>query len=188
MKTCDFPPIRYADSIVNRLRKNRRLSGLSAIETCAIFAVVGTALAIFVPTFFRGLETDRMAEAPRVLALLEKGISKYYVKSHNGDRHCLPEQVGPTRAVVDGDPAILAADELELWSAFGLDENERVRFQYEIKSEHSGCDVDVGTRIDLRAFADFDRDGSSSEFRRILRVGPEGLQSDGILYVRDRVE
>ncbi|NOY92148.1 MAG: hypothetical protein GXP55_13200, partial [Deltaproteobacteria bacterium] len=54
-------------------RRARRREGLSLVEASAAVALLGTALAVFVPVFFRELKTSRISEAPENLARLQAG-------------------------------------------------------------------------------------------------------------------
>ncbi len=81
---------------------------LSLIEGSLLVGVVGTALAIFLPTFIREVHSSKVAEAPRMLEELAGHVAAYYSEAQpgpQGDRRgCLPAPAGPTPRLPSPDP------------------------------------------------------------------------------------
>jgi len=181
-------------------RPARRQQGLSLVEASAAVALLGTALAVFVPVFFRELRTSRIAEAPENLARLHALSAVYFDTSHvvagESLRRCLPDATG--RAPLAPSPVAqevdFSADGLPggaSFQALGFSPDRPLYFSYEVTPTLAGCGLEgEGPQLLLRAYGDLDGDGLESTFERASSIDPESLTlvPDGALQVRNRTE
>ena len=184
-----------------RAKRSRQRAGLSLVEASLGVALVGTALAVFVPVFFRELRTSRISEAPDNLARLHAGAAAYFDAVHAlhdtpRQRRCLPDATGRAPAVPG--PAAqqvdFASDDVPgapTWRALGFAPERPVYFSYEVTPTQVGCELTgEGPQLILRAYGDLDGDGMESTFERAAAIGPDSRQlvPSGALYARDRTE
>jgi type II secretory pathway pseudopilin PulG len=185
----------------------RRREGLTLVEASVVIALVGIALAIFVPAFVRELRISRTAEAAARLSELHRRAALYFAATHvpeaeeGGDAlapvgpQCLPEPAGPTprRPSADGEEvAFEEAPSGATWAALGFAPLGPLRYAYTFEPTTAGCGLRApeGTYLlTLRAEGDLDEDGERSVFERRATATSEGdLVPFGFLYVRDRAE
>lgn len=186
---------------MSRRARSKEL-GLTLLEAALLFAIIGGALAAFVPVFFRELNTSKVAEASANLELLHQLTESYFNTSFEDEEGivregCLPPSAGPipekpspTRVPLELDPE--SEDEsIRIFAALGFDPGE-VRYRYSIVTHHPGCGLerrDQGPDIEFIAEGDLDDDGAFSLFIRGAAIDEEGKLSPlGPLRVRDRVE
>ena len=181
-----------------RLRASRsRVNGWTLVETAIVICVVGSLIAIFVPTFSARLRTSKIDEPPLVLAQLHEAVKAYYESSHGGHRHCLPESVGPvpveTRQEAEAvdftgphQPGRMT------FEALGFETQRPLRYRYELWTRRAGCGVTLRpghTLFTLRATGDLDGDGVLSSFERRATVDDnDRVVPAGILHIRRRME
>ena len=124
-------------------------SGMSLLEASAMASIVGTLLAVFVPTFARSLRLSKTAEATTNLTDLHQRTAAYFSARHGeaaGTRRwCLPDEAGPT-------PRFPSARRMEFdfgadnvpgsatWRAIGFQPGP-VRFRYSLIPEAAGCGI-----------------------------------------------
>ena len=179
----------------------RRLHGLSLVEASVGVAVVGSALAVFVPVFFRELRTSRIAEAPQNLARLHAGAATYFAAAHTDEdgtsrRRCLPAASGRApRAPAAHAQSVQFQEESSpgaaTFAALDFEPGEPVYYSYEVSPTRAGCDIEgEGPLLTLRAYGDLDGDGDESTFERVSAASADGttLVSAGALHVRRRTE
>ena len=92
-----------------RRRVPRRVVGaLSLIEGSFLVGIVGTVLAVFLPTFFREMNTSKVAETAEMMSLIADRAAAYYSTGHDTSRgrrrRCLPPSAGPTPPLPSGEP------------------------------------------------------------------------------------
>ena len=94
-----------------RLRRTRVEGALSLIEGSLVVFLVGTFLAVFIPTFFREIHTSKVAEATEMMELIAEHASAYYNTSHEtargSRRRCLPSAAGPTPPLPSEEPVVV---------------------------------------------------------------------------------
>ncbi|MEO0326165.1 MAG: hypothetical protein AAF447_24665 [Myxococcota bacterium] len=174
----------------------RRQAGVTLIEACAIFCLVGVGLAVFVPTFFRRVRTSKFEEPTQLLEDLDRRARAYYRARHEGGARCLPAALGPTPADVSPNAAPFLAgsppDAEAGWAALGFAPEREVRFRYRFEPAAEGCGVEVppGEPLyRLRAEGDLDGDGVLSRFERLATLSDDGrVVPLGPLRVTDRTE
>lgn len=181
------------------MKRNRR-RGVSLLETAFGLAILGSLLAIFVPTFVRSLHTSKTGEAVDRLAEMHARTATYFgtsfVDGTTTRRWCLPDEAGPTPRAPTANPveydfSAENAPGRETWVAIGFDP-ERTRFRYSLVPESTGCGIRRPARVSVVTFVaegDLDLDGHLSRFERAASVDPEGhLVPEGALHVDDPVE
>ncbi len=179
-----------------RRRGVRRRAGVTLIEACAIFCLVGVALAVFVPSFIRRLRTSKLDEPRALLEELDRRAQAYYRTRQGNRARCLPPEVGPTPADVGPEAApFLAGSTPEAeasWAALGFAPDRDVYFRYTFEPAEEGCGVDVPAGEPLyriRAEGDLDGDGALSRFERRATLDADGrVVPLGPLRVSDRTE
>ncbi|MFW6067478.1 MAG: pilus assembly FimT family protein [Myxococcota bacterium] len=179
-----------------------RTEGLTFVEVALLIAVVGSLLAVFVPTFVAHLRSSKTAEAAEQLARLHEHAAAYFLRAHPQDSgimgwQCLPEAAGPAPAEPSEDPVPVDFTDPEMpghatWQALGWQPEERLRYRYTFAPEQAGCGLrapDGEPVLTLRAEGDLDGDGTLSTFERLATVSKHGeLIPAGVLFVRNRME
>ena len=170
------------------------------MEAATLVSVVGTLLAVALPTLGRAVRPSKLTEATEQLDSLYHAVAAYYATprsaAQGGITHCLPGAAGPTPEVPSQSP--LRTDFLaqssqgaSTWKDLGFTPSVPLRFRYSFAPAVSGCSRSVsdGRVLVLRAEGDLDGDGLYSSFERRAKVLPGGkLQPDPVLHVQDRVE
>jgi type II secretory pathway pseudopilin PulG len=180
------------------LRSNARRAGFSALEISAAVSVVGTLLAVAVPTLTRTIQVSKVAEASQQLEALYRGAAAYYAVARRveGGRtaHCLPAPAGPTPEVPAVSPVAVdfaQSKGASTWAALGFAPSAPLRFRYTFAPEVSGCALEHSSApvLTLRAEGDLDGDGHYSVFERRAAILPKGqLRAEPVLHIDDRVE
>lgn len=175
-----------------------RTSGVTMVQTAALVALIGSLVAVGVPTFMRTVRRSKVAEASTELERLYQATATYYVARHGSDRsrtHCVPDAAGPTPASPSADPVEIAfAAEGEAgaatWKALGFQPQGAIRYSYAFVPESIGCESrSHGAIAVLRAHGDLDGDGERSLFERRVSVDRNhDLTSGDVLLMHDRVE
>jgi hypothetical protein len=171
---------------------------LSLLEAGLLFCVVATVLAVFVPEFFERLRTNKLSEAPELLAELQQRAESYYATDWgDGRRHCLPPSAGPTPIEPSEDPVPVdfTAEDQEggaSWEALGFTPTRPIRFSYRYTTTEHGCgllgDGETAT-ITLSAEGDLDGDSQRSRFERTAVLTADGrMRPLGPLQVQQRIE
>lgn len=166
-----------------------------------IVSVIGTLLAIAVPTLGRTIRVSKLTEASEQLDALYRATAAYYAvpRELEGGRtaHCLPPPAGPTPAVPSVQPIAVdfadkAATGAATWVALGFTPSDPLRFRYTYLPSAWGCSLPRGgvpVQISLRAEADLDGDGVYSQYERRAQILMSGeLRPELVLHVEDRVE
>lgn len=177
-----------------------------------MIGLIGTFLAVFVPTFFREIHTSKVAEASEMMAEIAERAAAYYNTSQEtvrgSRRRCLPDAAGPTPSVPSEEPVLVdfslapnlpEAEEntdpeemgIETWMAIGMTTDRELRFSYEFKPSRAGCGVmaqEEQPLFTIRANGDLDGDGELSTFEQGYRVVRGNVEPFGILQVNSRVE
>lgn len=183
-------------------RPRLREAGLTLVEAAVVVCLVGVALAVFIPTFFRELRTSKVSEASEQLQELFTATASYYDARHDvegdgADRACLPEAAGPTPSEPsqDGEVVDFGAEDLEgrdTWLALEFAPERPLRYRYRFTPAATGCGLvtDVPTPlVTLRAEGDLDGDSELSRFELSAGLDDEGvLRRSAVLYVRHRIE
>lgn len=178
-----------------------RKAALTLVEAALVVCLLGIALAVFLPTFFRELRTSKVSEASEQLQVLFQATSAYYEHRHEvegdgADRACLPEAVGPTPAEPTQDGVIVdfAAEDIEggaTWRALEFAPSRPLRYRYSLTPAVTGCGLVADTPsplITLTAEGDLDGDGELSRFELNAAIDDDVLTRTGVLYVRHRIE
>ncbi|MFK7998083.1 MAG: hypothetical protein AB8H86_00755 [Polyangiales bacterium] len=197
-----------------RLRRTRVEGALSLIEGSLAVGLIGTFLAVFIPTFFREIHTSKVAEATDMMELIAERAGAYYNTSHEtgrgSRRRCLPGPAGPTPPLPSEDPVAVEFTQpptlpdpevevedmepgigTETWLAIGLSTERELRFAYTFEPSRAGCGVMAREGEPLfvvRANGDLDGDGEHSTFEQGYRVRRGNVEAFGVLHVRRRVE
>ena len=176
---------------------SRRRPGLSLVEVGLIACLVGTLLAIFVPTFIDRVRTNRIAEAPELLEQLYRRTASYFETDWSGREHCLPAEAGPTPTQPSPDPQAVdfAAEDVlghASWAALGFQPERPIRFSYRFVPYQDGCNLEGPAdrpAVTFTAVGDLDGDKVHSRFERAASIdSAEGLVPVGALQVYQRVE
>lgn len=198
-----------------RLRRTRVEGALSLIEGSLAVGLIGTFLAVFIPTFFREIHTSKVAEATDMMELIAERAGAYYNTSHEtgrgSRRRCLPDGAGPTPDLPSEEPVPVdftqaptlpdpevevenaEAEEsgVETWLAIGLSTERELRFAYTFEPSRAGCGVMAPEDEPLfvvRANGDLDGDGIQSTFEQGYRVRRGSVEPFGVLHINQRVE
>lgn len=196
-----------------RLRRTRVEGALSLIEGSLVVGLIGTFLAVFIPTFFREIHTSKVAEATEMMDVIAESAAAYYNTSHEtgrgSRRRCLPSAAGPTPPLPSEDPVPVdfalaptlpepeeesAEPEesgIETWLAIGMSTERELRFSYTFTPSRAGCGVmaqEGESLFVIRANGDLDGDGEHSTFEQGYRVRRGNVEAFGVLHVNDRVE
>ena len=174
--------------------------GLSLLESALAISIVGSLLAVLVPTFVRSLHTSKTGEAVTNLAELHDRAAAYFEARHDDGsiarRWCLPDEAGPTPRVPSADPIEFdfraeTVEGHETWSALSFSPR-RTRFRYSFIPESAGCGIRRPAHMPVATFvaeADLDLDGQRSRFERAASVSVEGqLVPEGALRADAPVE
>lgn len=180
------------------MRLERR--AMSLLEASLATAIVGSLLAILIPTFARSLRTSKTAEATQNLAELHARAAAYFADRHGAGpaaaRWCLPVEAGPTprfpsanRAEFDFQAETTAGH--ETWQALAFDPGP-IRYRYSFVPEATGCGVRRAPSVAVVSYVaegDLDEDGVLSTYERSDAVSEDGtLLPVGALHVRAGVE
>lgn len=170
---------------------------LSLFEAALLSCLLGTVLAIFVPTFVRRLRTNKIDEASEMLEEMSARAAAYYGTTwESGQSHCLPVAAGPTplEPTVDAEPVDFHSPETpghQTWQALGFQPDRPVRYSYSFIPSVDGCGLlgpEAAGAVSFRAVGDLDGDGVQSTFERQATIGPEGWEQATILHVYQRTE
>lgn len=167
------------------------------METAIVVCVVGSVLAIFVPTFVEHLRTSKVDEPPLLLEELFERTKAYYEDRHDGQRWCLPAQAGPAPSLSSTEPAphdFTGAGEpgRATFEAIGFETDRPIRYRYELIPRRAACGVDLEPGhilFTVRATGDLDGDGVESSYERRATVDDDGrVIPSGILYIDHPIE
>ena len=181
----------------------RHQEGFTFFEVALLLCVVGSLLAIFLPSFLRQLRLHKTKEASQELERLSERTQAYYREQHRGSegrilRRCLPPPAGPSPELVSREPTPVDLRSPFVpghttWQALNYSPKNASRFRYSFFPSTFGCNLRGSAssplKVVLRAEADLDGDGNFSRYERHLEDRGKGeLQATGVLYVRDRTE
>jgi type II secretory pathway pseudopilin PulG len=167
------------------------------METALLLCILGTVLAVFIPTFIRRVRTNKISEASELLQEMSERAAAYYATSwDSGLRHCLPPAAGPTPAAPGVEPVtvdFVAADQPghESWSALDFQPDRPIRYSYSYRPAKNGCDLESSegaALVSFRAEGDLDGDGVRSTFERRATLEAGALEPEGVLHVHQRIE
>ena len=167
------------------------------METAIVVCVVGSVLAIFVPTFLDHLRTSKVEEPPLLLEELFERTKSYYESRQNGERWCLPAQAGPSPSETAEEPtahdfAAAGSPGRETFEAIGFETERPIRYRYELIPRRAACGVDLEPGhilFTVRATGDLDGDGVQSSYERRATVDEDGrVIPSGILYIDHPIE
>jgi type II secretory pathway pseudopilin PulG len=167
------------------------------MEAALLLSILGSVLAVFVPTFLRRVRTNKISEASELLQEMSDRAAAYYATSWgSGLRRCLPPAAGPTPTAPGVDPAevdFFAPEQPghETWTALGFQPDRPIRYTYSYRPDETGCDLGGSGNagiVSFRAEGDLDGDGVRSTFERraVLKAG--ALEPEGVLHVHQRIE
>jgi type II secretory pathway pseudopilin PulG len=175
----------------------RARPSLSLIEAALLLCLIGIVLAVFVPTFARRIQTNKITEASELLQEMSDRTAAYYATAWDtGTRYCLPPKAGPTPAAptVESETVDFSADNQSghaTWTGLGFQPERPIRYSYSYTPSRAGCDRsgrdDLGS-VTFRAEGDLDGDGVRSVFERRAILDATGLQPADALHVHQRVE
>lgn len=195
-----------------RLRRTRVEGALSLIEGSLAIGLIGTFLAVFLPTFFREMHTSKIAEATEMMGEIAARAGAYYntsqETSRGARRRCLPESAGPTPELPSEEPVAVdftlppvvpdpeestevAETGVESWVALGVSTTRELRFSYQFHPSRSGCGVmaqEGEPLFRVQALGDLDGDGELSTFEQGYRVRRGNVEPFGVLHIQSRVE
>ncbi|QQR88900.1 MAG: hypothetical protein IPJ88_11795 [Myxococcales bacterium] len=169
------------------------------LETSLIVAVVGSVLAIGIPTFFKNFRSDKTDEAVQILEQIHNHAASYFEQVHNHGRlqQCLPEKAGPTPKRPSAKRKWLRIAKLKKkaranWKILGIKNDQKLRYRYSFLPTKSGCNLSFPPRTPVfivRAEGDLDGDGNYSLYERKAQMNRKGkLVPFGPLIVRDPLE
>ena len=187
-----------------RRRRARRLrrEGNTLLFFAIGFCIVGSILAVAIPTFLREVRLSKASEAPEMLQQMHLGASAYFASRQQVEgverRRCLPHAAGPTperprleaRTVDFFDDSVHDAP---TWRVLSFRSDRPLRFSYRFQPAQAGCDLRTPEDTYLVTYSaegDLDGDGVRSLFERrdATSSTDDALVPVGLLYVRDRVE
>lgn len=185
-----------------RVPRSRRRDGNTLLYFAIGFCMIGSLLAVAVPTFWREMQLSRSAEAAEMLQRMHLGASAYFATPHEVDgverRRCLPLPAGPTPRRPRPSAHLVdfqAVDAIgaETWGVLEFESPRALRYSYQFEPVDAACDLRSPERtflVTYRAEGDLDGDGARSLFeRRDAASNTEDvLVPIGILYERDRQE
>ena len=169
------------------------------LEISIAVSVVGTLLAVALPTLSRTIQVSKVAEASQQLDALYRGAAAYYAVARRIDgvrtAHCLPAPAGATPEVPSESPVTVDFAQSKgatTWAALGFAPAVPLRFRYTFAPEVSGCSLEHSggaPLLTLRAEGDLDGDGQYSVFERRATILPNGqLRAEPVLHIEDRIE
>lgn len=167
------------------------------METAIVVCVVGSVLAIFVPTFLEHLRTSKTEEPPLLLGELFDRTKAYYEERHGDERWCLPSQAGPAPADTSEEPepydfTASGAPGRETFEAIGFETDRPIRYRYELIPRRAACGIDLDpghVLFTVRATGDLDGDGVLATYERRATVDDDGrVVPSGILHIDHPVE
>lgn len=173
---------------------------MSLLETAFAVAIVGSLLAVLVPTFVRRIEVSKTSEAIRVLEDMHHRTAAYFDRTHVQEsiarRWCLPEEAGPTPRFPSEERVEFDFQAEEVpghvtWRAIGFQPG-KVRFRYSLVPEATGCGIRRPPHSPVVTFVaegDLDVDGELSTYERAASVDEAGrLIPEGALRISAPVE
>ncbi|MDM7916841.1 MAG: type II secretion system protein [Candidatus Eisenbacteria bacterium] len=173
---------------------------MSLLETAFAVAIVGSLLAVLIPTFVRRVEVSKTSEAIRVLEEMHLRTAAYFDRTHEQDsiarRWCLPDEAGPTPRFpsverVEFDFQAETSPGHATWRAIGFAPGP-VRFRYSLVPESTGCGIRRPSHVPVVSYVaegDLDVDGTLSTYERSDSVDDEGrLVPEGALRIHAPVE
>jgi type II secretory pathway pseudopilin PulG len=173
---------------------------LGIVELCLIFSLLGSLLAIAIPTFVRHVRTSKIREASQRLAQLYRLTRSYYSRAHwtgiRSQTHCIIASLGPLPAMPSVEPlpdpfVALPQAQKKMWFDLGF-RPRNIRYRYSVHtSGPSQCAGGHTSPINmvLRAEGDLDGDGAYSLFERSIWIRPDGTwHPDPVLHIKDRTE
>lgn len=170
---------------------------LSLIEVALLLCIGGVVLAVFVPTFFRRVRTNKINEAAELLQEMSDRTGAYYATSWaNGERQCLPPSAGPTPAAPTAELSnvdFFAKDQAghASWEALGFQPDRPIRYSYTYAPSEHGCGLGghaSSATITFRAEGDLDADLVRSIFERRATIVGDTWKPADLLHVHKRIE
>jgi hypothetical protein len=170
---------------------------LSLIEAALLLCLIAVVLAVFLPTFFRRVRTNKISEASELLAEMSRRTHAYYDTRWPSQQHgCLPPEAGPTPATPTEEPHVVDFFSPEAaghatWEAMGFQPDRPIRFSYRYTPGRHGCGLpgaEAQVSVVFRAEGDLDGDGVRSTFEREAVVDRRGFTSGEVLLVHQRTE
>lgn len=134
---------------------------LSAVETVAIIATVGSVVAVTVPAFVSNLRASRLSEPVEALSMIARNATLYAVG--RPARLAYPDSVGLTPARVPAGQRVTDAPgtwDHHTWRRLDFRMNGPHGFCYEFESHKAGN----ASAFSVRAHGDLDGDGVTSTF------------------------
>lgn len=168
---------------------------MSLVEAALLLSVIGVVLAIFVPSFFRRVRSNKVSEAAELLQEMSTRSMAYYAAPQaTGYRNCLPPSAGPTPATPSVDSAEVDFFSTEepghaSWRAFEFQPQRPIRYSYSYQPSVEGCDLGAANpTLVFRAEGDLDGDGVRSTFERRVTLRPDGSAEADSFHVHQRIE
>jgi type II secretory pathway pseudopilin PulG len=167
------------------------------IEAALLLSLLAVVLAVFVPTFVRRVQTNKITEASEQLANMSRGAQAYFATSWSqSERDCLPPSAGPTPEAPTVDPKAVDFFSEETpghatWKALSFQPDRAVRFSYRYTASQDGCgllEAVTDVAVTFRAEGDLDGDGVLSTFERRASIGRDGFVPAESLRVHQRTE
>ena len=146
------------------------MKSLSSVQMALLFAILGSVLAVFIPTFLRNLHASRLAEPLDGLQHLASWASVQ--AAGYPTELAYPTSVGRTPEQV---PAGQAERDPEgtwshpTWRLLGFKMTDQHFYSFEFESQNSA----KGAHFTARAFGDLDGDGELSRFEVFGESRPE---------------
>jgi type II secretory pathway pseudopilin PulG len=176
---------------------------LTLVEVAVVLSVIGTLLAVALPTLSRTIQPSKLAEAREQLDAMYRAAADYYAAPRalpgnaHAAAHCLPPAAGPTPSAPSQDPVVVDFAQAPggagaVWAALGVAPSAPLRFRYSFLPSTAGCSFEHGGNpalLILRAEGDLDGDGTYSQYERRAQILPGGeLHAEPVLHIQDRVE
>lgn len=181
-----------------RQRNKRSTRGVSAVEACVVFAVVGTFLAVFMPKFLTELSLRKTVEASEQLAAMHARTAAYFDATRDIEgrslRWCLPPAAGPSPPTPSIEPVEASFEQRGMpghvtWKALGF-QPPPARYRYSFIPEAEGCGLRREANDPLVTYVaegDLDGDGVLSLFEASAGVTVEGhlVRLGGVRVTRE---
>jgi hypothetical protein len=166
---------------------------LTLLEAALLLSLSALVLAVFVPSFVRRVRTNKIDEAPELLAELSRRTAAYYAAHPTG---CLPPGAGPAPGAPARKPEELDFSSPETpghatWRALAFQPGRPVRFSYQYLPRESGCglrETEAPIPIVFRAQGDLDGDGVLSTFELRAKIEQGRFTPAEELRVHQRTE